>query len=882
MKLKTLRVEQLRQFRKPLEITDLQPGLNLFFGPNESGKSTLVRAIRAAFFERHRSSSVDDLQPWGDSSAAPQVMLDFDCQGKRWRLEKRFLSKKRCDLQIDSQFCNGEEAEEKLAELLGFQYPGKGASKPAHWGIPGLLWIEQGSGQEIRESVEYAGNHLKSALGASLGEVASTAGDKLIIEVERHRAELLTATGRPTGDFARAKDQHEELCDELQGLDDKIVTYRQQVDRLGELRRLEAEDDAERPWEIYRQRADKAEKRLTEVDGWVNEQKREQEALLSCRSAVQLLRDRLEGFEAQAGELRQREQSREHALAAVEVLKGQQPQIEQQFITAREAYEQARTTVRLARQHEQRQAIEREISQLSKQLQAVVDKLSSARQVQGELLDLRNQLHANRIDPVQLKELKQAQENLAKLQIQQQAVATRLQFDLLPGQSIQLDGQPLSAQGELLLLEAADLQIAGIGRLRIQPGGEDLADLARQQERLQDEMTALLHGMAVDSLIQAEERSAQFKTLQTEIDGKEKLLSSHAPQGVDMLVLDEKALQQQLTEQRDKLRNLPGIEAQTVSLTVADAEEEAVAAQLKAAEKEQGDHARRLALAEQSLATTDTELQRLKDELQSPERRQREEQAGQQLIDLQADEERLKRAVEERARQIAAAQPEILRQDIQRFGATAEQLEKAARQRKLELASLQSALETQGAQGLEEQQAELAQELARTQRRHAELKRRAEALDLLLGLLREKRQALTRRLQAPLQKHLNRYVQLLFPQASLEVDENLIPSQLIRTVSQGQEVGAYDALSFGAREQMGLISRLAYADLLKEAGRPTLIILDDALVHSDRTRLDQMKRILFDAAQRHQILLFTCHPDDWCGLGVVAQNLEKFKLQNLT
>ena len=66
---------------------------------------------------------------------------------------------------------------------------------------------------------------------------------------------------------------------------------------------------------------------------------------------------------------------------------------------------------------------------------------------------------------------------------------------------------------------------------------------------------------------------------------------------------------------------------------------------------------------------------------------------------------------------------------------------------------------------------------------------------------------------------------------------------------------------------MGLISRLAYADLLREAGRPTLIILDDALVHSDQDRLDSMKRILFDAAQRHQILLFTCHPDRWRDLG---------------
>ena len=49
MKVQSIRVEQLRQFRQPLEIRDFGPGINLFVGPNESGKSTLVRAIRAAF-----------------------------------------------------------------------------------------------------------------------------------------------------------------------------------------------------------------------------------------------------------------------------------------------------------------------------------------------------------------------------------------------------------------------------------------------------------------------------------------------------------------------------------------------------------------------------------------------------------------------------------------------------------------------------------------------------------------------------------------------------------------------------------------------------------------------------------------------------------------
>ena len=109
----------------------------------------------------------------------------------------------------------------------------------------------------------------------------------------------------------------------------------------------------------------------------------------------------------------------------------------------------------------------------------------------------------------------------------------------------------------------------------------------------------------------------------------------------------------------------------------------------------------------------------------------------------------------------------------------------------------------------------------------------------------------------------------LFPDARLDVDEALTPGLLQR----GVESGDFEALSFGAREQLGLISRFAYADLLQEAGRPTLLILDDALVHSDAQRLAQMKRVIFDAAQRHQLLLFTCHPEDWRDLGVAQRSL---------
>jgi hypothetical protein len=299
-------------------------------------------------------------------------------------------------------------------------------------------------------------------------------------------------------------------------------------------------------------------------------------------------------------------------------------------------------------------------------------------------------------------------------------------------------------------------------------------------------------------------------------------------------------------------------------------------ARLSEAETRFGEHEKTLLAASHRHDNADREWQKLRASLNS-------EQHQQDLTRLNADlaaaeqqqvqqQERLQHVLAE----IAAARPELVQQDIQRLGASANQLEQAQRGRELELKALRAKLEVLGAEGLEEQRSSCESELEQNRRRTQQFQCRAQALELLLQLLTEKRQALTRRLQAPLQKHLNHYLTVLFPDAQLEVDDQLLPGRFTR---QGQ-TGQMADLSFGAREQMGLISRLAYADLLQEAGKPTLIILDDSLVHSDSTRLAIMKRILFDAAKRHQILLFTCHPESWQDMGSEVINLEALKAQS--
>lgn len=878
MKLTSLRVEQFRQFRQPAEVRDLQSGINLFTGPNESGKSTLVRAIRAAFLERFKSSSVDDLQPWGDSAASPSVELEFEWQDERWHLNKSFLRHKRCDLQVGSRAFNGDEAEEQLSTLLGYGFPGRGASRAENWGIPGLLWVEQGSGQELNEAVSYAGEHLQSALGGSLGELASSAGDELINAVERERNKLRTAgTGRPTGDLARANQQAEELQQRQRELQEKSAAYRQQVDRLGSLLR-EREQDQDRPWEAFRQQAAEAQQRLNEVKGWLQEQTREQESLQQIEQHHELCQQHLQASVLLQEKLIQRQQAVEQASQAVQAMKAEEKSLQEQLEGAREACQLALEQLSVARRQSRRRSLLAELTALEQRLSEAGQKLEQAREYQRQLLQLREQQQASALDEAQLNHLRQVVSELERVQITREAVATRLRYELLPGQTLKLGEEVLSGEAERLLLSPVSIEIQGVGRLQIRPGGEDLMELDLRQQQLIDEQANLCGLLRVASLAEAEQRAEQGGRLAEDIARLELRLEQVAPEGMaplsDMLVLgavSQSTLMQQIEQIPEEYLE-PGL-----TLEQAEERQQQAIFALNEADRAVSEHRVEASSCIQKWHSAQEELQRLQDEINAPDRQEREQVLRAQLVQLQADQQRLKQAIALRQQQIENARPDILEQDILRLTNSAKALEEAASQRNLEIARLQSSLEALGAQGLDEELATLEQELGAAHRRQSELVRRAEALELLLSLLKTKRHALTQRLQAPLQRHLNRYLQLLFPQAQLSVDDQLIPTQLVRMVNGVAEYGEVDALSFGAREQMGLISRLAYADLLQEAGRPTLIILDDALVHSDQNRLAQMKRVLFDAAQRHQILLFTCHPESWRDLGVVARDIGSIK-----
>ncbi len=104
---------------------------------------------------------------------------------------------------------------------------------------------------------------------------------------------------------------------------------------------------------------------------------------------------------------------------------------------------------------------------------------------------------------------------------------------------------------------------------------------------------------------------------------------------------------------------------------------------------------------------------------------------------------------------------------------------------------------------------------------------------------------------------------MLLPETDLVFDEDLS----ISAIERGGATESFVHLSAGTQEQLAVLTRLAFAELLLDQGRPATVILDDALVFSDDDRIERMFDILMRAAEKVQIVVLTCRRRLFARLG---------------
>ena len=177
---------------------------------------------------------------------------------------------------------------------------------------------------------------------------------------------------------------------------------------------------------------------------------------------------------------------------------------------------------------------------------------------------------------------------------------------------------------------------------------------------------------------------------------------------------------------------------------------------------------------------------------------------------------------------------------------------------------LRSSLDLRGEQGLQTSLDEAANQLNHFVREHERQEARAEAALLLRETFAKHRQQARQHYIEPFKESIDQLGRIVFgPTFAVELDEDL---QVVRRTLDGTTLDV-DQISTGAREQLGVLSRLACAVIVSPMDGGAPVMIDDALGWSDPQRLQGMGAAIAAAGKQCQVIVLTCTPGRYSHVG---------------
>ena len=439
-----------------------------------------------------------------------------------------------------------------------------------------------------------------------------------------------------------------------------------------------------------------------------------------------------------------------------------------------------------------------------------------------------------RLNQADVNQLRQQQTAFTTASARFEAASTKIHFELTDAAGITLNGSALPVENPVLITDETVLQIPGRGLLRIVPGGDSPngrgAELANSRQLLKQTLKSLQVTSAEEAETQLSQKLEASVHLATYADALLRL----APDGIERL----------RTEAVPSLGNEPAVDLEQAR--------------------------RQWAALDADLRNARLEWQRAQDKLAAV-------RASVIDQDLQAARVSHQAAVECRTVAFAAAdsayrnaKPDAAQQRSIRAKAAflgwCEDLRKAETSHTLTLGELKQA----GAAGLGEQCANLEAELKTAREKEHRIVMEAGAVKLLYQTILAAESDVNERFLEPVIERVQPYLNQVLPDSRIQFSNGMVLAGLQR----GNVMEPYESLSVGAREQLSVIARIAFADLLAEQGITAPIILDDALVYSDDDRFRGAMQAIGEAGERHQILILTCHEARYRALGYPVAHLK--------
>lgn len=868
MKLRSLTLVNVRKFAgQSATISGIGDGVTVVSEANEFGKSTFFDALHALFFLKYGAATreVKSLQP--HSGGAVKVRAQIELPAGLFTLEKSFLAQKRAVVKDagGSVIALDDEAEHWIAQLMG-----TGIEGPA-----GLLWVRQGttalepagsSGAEKSEKERLLGAR-RDLLSSVAGEIDMVTGgrrmDRVIEAAMQALGRLATASGQPktngpwkdalleTQALTLRYDELEKVCHELS---DALAQRREVAARLATLEAPCAQQMLDAALETaqaaYHVAQDHAEK-LSQAQGQMALKQLELEG---AQAKLDKLLAAAADVEQTRGQLGHAKTAFEHATQEARAADAA-TEVAQKALTDASAALAHAQAAKEALQHEtlHRNAVEKH-DQLHARLVQVMQKRDALEQARAALA-------AMPVTAQVLETVENAQAAVLRAQAEAAAGGVQMYLEYDAARKVSRNGAALEA-GAHRVAQRAVFDLPGIGRMTLDPGdaAADMAAVATADAVLMGALDAA--GVAdVDaarrSAVARRDTAAQIALL-------ESLQDALAPDGIEHLqaAVAQARAAQEASRPAHVASPADPVQIQRDFQAAQDAEQSARATYELSRDTRDGARtalARAQALRDGARTAFDLAHATYGDPHVFDTRKQEAARTCALAEVAVADATAAWDALHKAAPDLATAQADLAR------ATSAAQNARDERQRLITRnAALGATIRARAEDGVEESRDEVAGLLQAATERAARFGHEAQALMLLVDALRKKRGAAQDAYFGPVQRELAPLLALLHADAALSFDPaSLLPQGLAR----GGTPEPVDMLSSGTQEQIAILTRLAFARLFARQGKPMPIILDDALVYSDDTRIVAMFTALHRVSADQQVIVFSCRQMAFAGLG---------------
>ena len=862
MKISALRLFNVKRFAgRGVAIEGIGDGVNVLCAANEVGKSTSFEALHALFFQPYSGtpSDVQRLRPY--SAGNPLVEADISTEEGRFRITKQYYggrSARVTDLVTGRLVAQADEAENFIASLI------KGGTA----GPTGLLWVRQGvTGIERRSrSEEDSEKQVRVSLLESVqGEVEAVTGGRRMAEIMESVSDelekMVTKRGpKAGGRYAAAMEERDRLAAEERKLSDEVVALREALDRRAHaVRRLTELDKAE-----DRQERRKA---IETAQAAFDTAKAQGEVLKTAEAELNLVRERRNAADRDLKAFRA-------ALMKAKDLQEKQRNVERRRSEAVGKRHDVVEAIEKARAHaEAAEAEEREIHDLlarldaaerareaSERLAEFKERLDQAEATRVALEETEANLALVNIPPRAVDELQALEIEIAKLRAIEEAARPSVAIAYVDDMArrVTMDGIPLTGGEERGYDGQAQLSVPGIGTISLRSNRPARDD--NHLEQAQAKRRTLLASMGVNDLAAARAQQVRARQMDVELRELRGRLSLLAPEGLPKL-REEVATRGSVDAEALELKADPA----QVRSALAEAEEQRRKAKqvLHEVEPLRASTDEAFVSAETALASLNGERTQV-DVILGPEdaRNEREQALSGALSEL--DRKFTEAEAHAEGLRAAAVDVESVEAALKRARSVEEAAEKEISALRETVAGLNAEIRARSDEAVEEKWCETAEALSVANTRAEAFQREVAVLQRLFSALETARSEASELYLKPVISELRPLLGLLFDDVSITFDDRtLLPQKILRNGLE-EEV---ERLSGGMREQLSVLTRLAFARLLARDGRPAPVILDDALVYSDDDRIEKMFDALHRQSRDQQIIVFSCRQRAFQKLG---------------